>query len=83
MAGVLNHTMCTEYFGDSPLSQSLDLDELPNVPQLHYVAEYDEIVPLSLINEMTKGKNVIVVPGATHDNLNGLTIDFSLDDKIN
>ena len=83
VAGVLNHKMWTEYFGDSPLSQSLDLDELPNVPQLHYVAEYDEIVPLSLINEMTKGKNVIVVPGATHDSLNGLTIDFSLDDKIN
>lgn len=76
IAGVLNHSAWTEYFNDSPLSDSIDLDELPNVPQLHYVAEYDMVVPLELTYRFANMDDIIVVQGATHGNFGDLKLDL-------
>lgn len=76
IAGVLNHNIWTNYFGDNPLSASMTLDKLPNVHQLHYVAENDEIVPLWMTQFMADEEDIIIVPGATHNNFGNLQIDF-------
>ncbi len=65
IAGVLNHNDWTEYFGDAPLSDSLDLNTLPRVPQRHFVAENDNVVPNSLSRKWLDD-NLIVIGGATH-----------------
>ncbi len=74
IAGVLNHDDWTSYFGDSPLSASLNLNGLPHVSQTHYVGEFDETVPYELSTKWTGGKNMIVVPGAAHDDFGNLKI---------
>lgn len=76
IAGVLNHTNWTQYFGDTPLSQSLDLNELPHIPQRHYVAEFDKVVPIELTYRMANPSDIIVVPNASHSNLKNITLDF-------
>ena len=48
IAGVPNHTAWTRYFGDDPLTKSLDLEKLPNVPAIHYVGARDRVVPPEL-----------------------------------
>ena len=67
IAGVLNHADWTEYFGDSPLKSSINMNTLPCIQQTHYVAENDQTVPNSLSFKWTGGANTVVVPGATHD----------------
>ena len=70
VAGVLNHTDWTSYFGDSPLTESLDMTVLPRVPQTHLVAEHDTIVPISLSKRWTcDSGDVNVIPNATHDKI--------------
>ncbi len=64
VAGVLNHTDWTRYFGDSPLTESVDLTALPNVPQVHYVAEDDDVVPVALSRRWVD--EVAVVPDVGH-----------------
>lgn len=66
VAGVLNHKDWTDYFGNAPLTKSLDLKTLPNVPQVHYAGAKDKIVPLELSKKWTKEKNLIIVPKAKH-----------------
>lgn len=75
VAGVLNHADWTAHFGDSPLYTSLNLDKLPNVPQAHYIAEHDRVVPEQLSRKWTGGA-VQTVPGATHTNMRNLQINF-------
>ena len=77
IAGVLNHADWTEYFGDTPLSHSLDMDDLPQVKQLHYAAEKDEVVPLELTKKWVGEENVIIIKNATHDAFGDFDIDFS------
>jgi Serine hydrolase (FSH1). len=67
VAGVLNHKEWTEFFGDKPLTKSLNLKTLPNVPQVHYAGAKDKIVPLELSKKWTKEKNLIIVPKAKHN----------------
>lgn len=67
VAGVLNHADWTNYFGDMPLDKSLDMRVLPNVPQVHYVGDSDNVVPMKLSAKWV-GDDLIVVQGATHDN---------------
>ena len=67
LAGVLNHKEWTEFFGDKPLTKSLNLKTLPNVPQVHYAGTKDKIVPLELSKKWTKEKNLITVPKAKHN----------------
>lgn len=76
IAGVLNHNDWTEYFNDSPLLLSMSLDELPKVSQIHYVAEYDDVVPISLTKKVVDIENMVVIPNATHDNFENFKIDF-------
>jgi pimeloyl-ACP methyl ester carboxylesterase len=74
IAGVLNHTEWTEYFKDAPLSMSLNLNGLPDVPQVHYIARGDRVVPNSLSRKWTDGKKLIVIDGATHNNFPALNL---------
>lgn len=67
IAGVLNHSDWTRYFGDSPLVKSQDLSVLPNVQQSHFVASDDVVVPLELSQRWTRDVGgVIIVPNSTH-----------------
>lgn len=77
IAGVLNHSDWTEYFGDMPLTASQDMDALPRIPQMHYVAERDKTVPVLLSQRWTGGQNMTVIPNATHNKFPNLDIDFS------
>ena len=65
IAGVLNHEKWTQYFGDAPLTESLNMDFLPDIPQVHFVGEHDKIVPYELAKQWTK--DVVLIPNATHD----------------
>ena len=76
IAGVLNHADWTDYFGDKPLEASANMNVLPHVSQLHYVAQHDKVVPYELSQRWTSGKNMVIVPDAKHDDFNGLKIDF-------
>ena len=75
VAGVLNHADWTAYFGDSPLSSSLNMTELPTVPQTHYVAQSDAVVPMDLSRKWTNDA-VRIVPKATHGDFSNLQIIF-------
>ncbi len=68
IAGVLNHDDWTDYFGDSPLNNSENMNELPHVSQVHYVAEHDNTVPIELTRRWVGDENIIIVPGARHGN---------------
>lgn len=76
IAGVLNHTDWTEYFNDTPLKKSLNLNKLPNVSQVHYIADGDKVVPNELSKKWIKDDNIITVHNAAHDSWRGLALDF-------
>ena len=67
IAGVLNHAEWTSYFKDAPLSMSLNLNGLPNIPQVHYIARGDRVVPNSLSRKWVGDKKLVVIDGATHN----------------
>ncbi len=75
IAGVLNHHDWTEYFGDSNLDKSLNIKNLPDVPQIHYVGTDDLIVPIELSKKWVPKNKLRIVPGATHTNF----LDFKPD----
>ena len=77
IAGVLNHVEWTNFFGDSPLSSSLNMDELPHVPQRHYAAQNDKVVPISLTRKWAAEKDIVIVPNTTHENMGMWKLDFS------
>ena len=66
-AGLLNHSSWTQYKKLPPLTQSLDLATLPNVPQVHFVGEKDKVIPLELSRQWTVGKKLVIVPGVAHN----------------
>lgn len=66
VAGVLNHDDWTKYFGDMPLTDSVNMDELPHVPQCHFVASNDTVVPYKLSQKWTHG-NMTVIPETRHN----------------
>ena len=74
IAGVLDHKAWTEYFGDEPLTKSIELGELPNVSQKHFVGERDSVVPYELAKTWAETENIILVPRARHDNFGDLKI---------
>ncbi len=67
IAGVLNHTKWTQQLDLLPLKDSLDLDCLPKVNQIHLAGEKDKIVPLELTKSIVPKETLIVVPNATHN----------------
>lgn len=76
VAGVLNHKDWTEYFGDTPLNQSLNLNGLPHISQVHYIADGDKVVPNELTRRWAKASDIVVIKNAKHDSFRGLEIDF-------
>ncbi len=76
VAGVLNHHDWTRYFGDADLDKSVDLEKMPNIPQIHYVGDRDTVVPLDLSKKWVKNDNLEVIPGASHNDFPSLEIDF-------
>lgn len=66
IAGVLNHHDWTEYFGDAPLSASMDMTTLPNVSQHHFVAANDRVVPPELSKKWIPAQKMTIIPDATH-----------------
>lgn len=68
VAGVLNHSDWTDYFGDTPLYDSVDLNTLPHVTQCHFVAETDVVVPFELSQKWTHN-NITVIPKTRHNDL--------------
>ena len=76
IAGVLNHADWTEYFGDTPLDKSLNLRNLPSIPQTHYIADGDKVVPNELTKKWAKESDIVLIDNARHDSFPGLKIDF-------
>lgn len=74
VAGVLNHADWTSYFNDAPLRASMNMDELPNIDQVHYIARSDRVVPNALSWKWTNGKNLVVIENATHTKFPNLKI---------
>ncbi len=66
IAGVLNHKKWTEFLKLPPLKDSLDLDVLPDVKQVHIVGEKDKIVPVELTKSIVPEETLIIVPKAKH-----------------
>ncbi len=76
VAGVLNHGAWTRHFGDSPLDKSMDMIELPDVPQTHYVAENDTIVPNELTYAVAPADTIVVISDAGHNDVDKFNIKF-------
>ena len=74
IAGVLNHENWTSYFGDKPLSDSLDLDDLPKIAQVHFIGGKDDVVSPGLVTTWADAKNVKIVPNAKHDDFGDFKI---------
>ena len=74
IAGVLNHKMWTEYFGDEPLMKSLNMETLQNVPQVHFVGGHDKVVPYDLAKNWANEENIKLIPNASHDDFEDLKI---------
>lgn len=76
IAGVLNHDDWTKYFGDTPLTQSLNLNTLPRVTQVHYVAQNDKTVPYSLSKKWIGKNKMTMIPNADHDSIPIMQLEF-------
>ena len=67
IAGVLNHTKWTKDLSLPALTDSVDLEKLPNVKQQHFVGDKDKIVSWRLTKSLVADADLLLVPGATHD----------------
>ncbi len=76
VAGVLNHRAWTTHFGDASLTKSMDMIDLPDVPQKHYIAANDTVVPNELTRATASADTIIVVENAGHDDLDMFEIEF-------
>ena len=76
IAGVLNHADWTKYFGDTPLARSLNMNTLPHVSQVHYVAENDKTVPYSLSKKWVGKNKLVTIPDADHNTIPITELDF-------
>jgi hypothetical protein len=67
IAGLLNHTQWTKYFNYLPLKDSLDLENIPDIKQKHFIGKKDKIIPYQLTLEAANKKNCIILNNATHN----------------
>ena len=74
VAGVLDHKKWTAYFGDEDLTESLNMENLPNVKQVHFVGERDETVPFELAKTWVDESKIKLVPDATHDDFGDIEL---------
>ena len=68
VAGVLNHHKWTQYFGDMALSESLNMESLPNIKQKHFIGGKDKTIPYNLAKQWANQQDIILIENATHDN---------------
>lgn len=64
VAGLLDHARWTRAAGLAPLTESLNLERLPEVEQVHFAGARDAVIPPELFEGVP---NVVTVPGAGHD----------------
>ena len=76
IAGVLNHADWTDYFGDMPLRQSMNLNKLPYISQLHYIARDDAVVPNELSRKWVAPENLKIIDDATHSSFPMAALEF-------
>ena len=74
VAGVLNHKKWTQYFGDKDLNESLNMEKLPNVNQVHFIGEHDDIVPYELAKTWLAESDMKLIKNATHDDFGDLKL---------
>ena len=74
VAGVLNHKKWTQYFGDKDLNESLNMEKLPNVNQVHFIGEHDDIVPYKLAKTWMAESDMKLIKNATHDDFDELNL---------
>ncbi|MBR6675447.1 MAG: alpha/beta hydrolase [Alphaproteobacteria bacterium] len=72
LAGVLDHKAWSDYHGDEPLTQSLNLadkkSDFDKIPQHHFVGAKDDVVPPELTQEfIASDDKITVVPKASHN----------------
>lgn len=67
IAGLLNHARWTKYFNYTPLKYSMDLNVIPNIPQIHYIGKKDTVIPYWLTLQCLDEKNCVVIENATHN----------------
>ena len=77
IAGVLNHTDWTQYFNDTPLTHSLNLNTLPQLSQEHYIVENDATVPNILSKQWIKENDIKIIKNAKHDTIPVIKLDFT------
>ena len=75
IAGLLNHTKWTRYFNYVSLKDSLDLNEIPDIKQTHYIAEKDSVVPYKLTLDAIGDKDYVLIRNAAHGK--GITINYN------
>ena len=73
VAGLLNHTRWTKYFDYTPLKYSMDLNVIPNIPQIHYIGKKDTVIPYWLTLQCVDERDCVVIENATHNK--GFDID--------
>ncbi|MDR0967335.1 MAG: hypothetical protein LBL75_00685 [Rickettsiales bacterium] len=70
LAGNLDFNTWTSEFNMPPLSESLALEnykkDFMKISQIHYVGEFDKIIPMKITTDFVGSENVVVVPGADH-----------------
>ena len=71
VAGNLDHKAWTQFHGDTPLINSLNLadyqDKFSKVPQHHFIAQEDQVIPLNLaIKAIREPNNITIIKGADH-----------------
>jgi hypothetical protein len=77
IAGVLNHADWTTYFNDTPLTHSLNLDTLPQLPATHYIVENDSVVPNILSKQWVGESDIKIIKNARHDRIPIIKLDFN------
>ena len=67
LAGLLNHKKWTESLKLTPLTDSIDLEKLPNIEQIHLIGNKDKIISYKMIKSIVPLKNLIIISNATHN----------------
>ncbi|WP_413853763.1 hypothetical protein [Candidatus Ruminimicrobium bovinum] len=66
IAGLLNHKDWTTYCDLIPLKDSLDLEEIPNIKQKHFLCKKDKVIPNELTLRRVDKKDCVFID-TTHD----------------
>lgn len=66
LAGLLDHEAWTKKYHLNPLINSLNLQKLPDIPQIHFIGDRDKVIPLQFMKEAAKGKRLQIISNASH-----------------